>query len=109
MAEEPTLKSTQALRKVFKDSEKELRKRLREAERAWAIIHGLLYRVEFTFASMRMTKSASSLLGKKLSEIGTALAFKAELRTLEMGKTKIDRKTMKGVLDEIEASSEGAL
>ena len=94
------------LRKTFKEFEKELKKELREATEALAMTYGALYKCEFVFASIRMTKGALSLLGEKLSNIGTVLAFKAELMALEKGKKSIDKRTMKKVLDELEKCNE---
>lgn len=93
------------LRMTFKEFDKELRKSEREAIRALSMTFGVLYRGEVTFASIEMSKGALSLLGKKISEIGTVLAFRAELMALEKGKTSIDKRTMKAALDEIEEAA----
>lgn len=90
------------LRMSFKEFDKALRKSEREAIRSFAMTFGVLYRGEFTFASIEMSKGSLTLLGKKISEIGTALAFRAELMALEKGKTSIDKRTMKAALDELE-------
>jgi len=95
------------LRKSFKEIEKEFQKELREAREALALTHGALYKCEFIFASIRMTNGALSLLGEKLSDIGTVLAFKAELMALEKGKTSVDKRTMKAALDSLKEGMEG--
>jgi len=94
------------LRATFKEFDKELRKSRREAIRALAMTHGALYKCEFIFASIRMTDGALSLLGEKLSDIGTVLAFKAELLALEKGKKSIDKRTMKAALDSLKEGTE---
>ncbi len=91
-----------ALRQTLKEAEKEFRKEIREAENAWALTHGILYTCEFTIASIKLTDGAIKLLMNKLSNIGTALALKAELMTLDKGKKSVDKKTMKKVLDELD-------
>jgi len=95
------------LRKSFKEIGKEFQKELREAREALALTHGALYKCEFIFASIRMTNGALSLLGEKLSDIGTVLAFKAELMALEKGKTSVDKRTMKAALDSLKEGMEG--
>ncbi len=90
-----------SLRKTFKEFDKELQKSRREAEKALALTHGALYKCEFIFASIKMTDGALSLLGKKLRDIGTVLAFEAELLALEKGKKSIDKRTMKIILDRL--------
>ncbi len=92
-----------SLRELFKDSSKELQKSIREAEKAWAITHGIIYTGSYTFASIEMSKGALQLLAEKLSKIGVALALKAELLALEKGKKSIDKRIMKKVLDELES------
>lgn len=96
-----------SLRITMKEFDKELKKARREAVTAWALTYGTLYKGEFSFASIEMTKGALSLLGKKLSQIGTALALHAELLAVEKGKTKIDKKTMGIVLKELENEVQG--
>jgi len=95
-----------ALRKTFKEFDKELRKSRREAIKALAMTHGALYKCEFVFASIRMTDGALSLLGEKLSDIGTVLAFKAELMALEKGKKSVDKRIMKAALDSLKEGTE---
>ena len=75
---------------------------MREAEKAWAMAHGIIYTGSYTFASIKMSKGALQLLAEKLSTIGMALAFKAELLALEKGKTAIDKRMMEAVLKELE-------
>jgi len=100
------MSDTSALRQVFKEAQKDFRKEIREAENAWALTHGVLYTCQFTIASIKLTKGAMKLLMNKISKIGTVLAFKAELMALEKGKTSIDKKTMKKVLDALEKYEE---
>ena len=95
-----------ALRKTFKEITKEFQKELRESMKALAITHGALYKCEFIFASIKMTDGALSLLGEKLTKIGTVLAFKAEMMALEKGKKSIDKRTMKTILDSLEEGTE---
>ena len=95
------MSESRALRKTFKEFEKELQKELREATKALAMTYGALYKCEFIFASIKMTDGALSLLGEKLSSIGTVLAFKAELMALEKGKKSVDKRTMKAALDSL--------
>ncbi len=90
------------LRETLKDFDKELRKSRREAVRAWALTYATLYTGEFTFASIEMSQGALSLLGEKLSQIGTALALQAELLALEKRKKSINKKTMETVLNALE-------
>ena len=99
------MSDAESLRMTLKAFDKELRKSEREAIRALSMTFGVLYRGEFTFASIEMSKGALSLLGKKLSEIGMALAFRAELMALEKEKTSIDKRTMKAALDELEKAA----
>lgn len=94
------------LRKTFKELSKEFRKELREAREALAMTHGALYRCQFVFASIKMTDGALTLLGEKLRDIGTVLAFKAELMALEKGKKSIDKRTMKAILDSLGEGTE---
>ena len=96
------MSDAKSLRMTLKKFDKELRKSEREAIRALSMTFGVLYKGEFTFASIEMSKGALSLLGKKMSEIGTSLALRAELMALEKGKTSIDKRTMKAALDELE-------
>lgn len=100
------MSESRTLRNVFREAGKEFRKEMREAERALAMTHGMLYKGEFVFASIKMSEGALTLLGEKLRDIGTVLAFKAELMALEKGKTSIDKRIMKKVLDELEKGSE---
>ncbi len=95
------MSESRALRKTFKEITREFQKELREAEKALAMTHGALYKCEFIFASIKMTDGALSLLGQKLRDIGTVLAFKAELMALEKGKKSIDKRTMKAALDSL--------
>ncbi len=95
------MSESRALRETFKEFEKELQKELREATKALAMTYGALYKCEFIFASIKMTDGALSLLGEKLSSIGTVLAFKAELMVLEKGKKSVDKRTMKAALDSL--------
>lgn len=90
------------LRQIFKESNKEFQKEIREAEKAWAMTYGALYACTFTIASIKLTDGALKLLMNKLSKIGTGLAFRAELLALEKGKKSIDKRIMKTVLDELE-------
>ncbi len=96
------MSESHALRQIFKEAHKDFRKEIREAENAWALTHGVLYTCEFTIASIKLTKGAMKLLMTKIAQIGTVLAFKAELMALEKGKTSIDKKTMKKVLDALD-------
>ena len=89
------MSETRALRQALKETHKNFLKEIREAEKALAMTHGALYKCSFIFASIKMTDCALTLLGNKLRDIGTVLAFKAELMALEKGKTSIDKKTMK--------------
>lgn len=91
-----------SLRETFKKFDKELQKSIREAEKAWAITHGIIYTGSYTFASIGISKGALQLLAEKLSKIGVALALKAELLALEKGKKSIDKRTMKTILDSLE-------
>ena len=99
------MSDAKSYRLTLKEFDNELRKSRRESIRALSMALGVLYRGEFTFASIEMSKGALSLLGKKLSDIGTALAFRAELMALEKGKTSINKKTMKAILDELEEAA----
>ncbi len=100
------MSESRALRKTFKEVEKEFQKELREAEKALAMTHGALYRCQFVFASIKMTDGALALLGDKLRDIGTVLAFKAELMALEKGKKSVDKRIMKAALDSLKEGAE---
>ncbi len=91
-----------SLRKTFKEFDTELRKSRQEATKAFAMTFGALYSCTFTIASIKLTDGALLLLGNKLSKIGTVLAHEAELKAIEKGRTSIDKKTMKSILDELE-------
>jgi len=91
-----------SLRNTMKDFDKELKKTRREAKKALAMTYGALYKVEFLFASIEMSKGALTLLGEKLSQIGTVLALQAELLAIEKGRKSVNKKTMEIVLKELE-------
>ncbi len=95
------MSESRALRAIFKEFDKELRESRREAEKALAITFGSLYKCQFVFASIKMTDGALTLLGDKLRDIGTVLAFTAEVMALEKGKKSIDKRTMKAALDSL--------
>jgi len=99
------MSDAKSLRMTLKKFDKELRKSEREAIRALSMTFGVLYKGEFTFASIEMSKGALSLLGKKMSEIGTVIALRAELMALEKGKMSIDKRIMKAALDELEEAA----
>lgn len=100
------MSEARALRQVFKESHKKFRKEIRDAEKAWALTHGVLHTCEFTIVSIKISEGAIKLLMNKLSKIGSALAFKAELIVLEKGRNSIDKKTMKTILDSLEEGAE---
>jgi len=60
------MSESRTLRNVFREAGKEFRKEMREAERALAMTHGVLYKGEFVFASIKMSEGALTLLGEKL-------------------------------------------
>lgn len=100
------MNETRALRQVFKESHKKFRKEIRDAEKAWALTHGVLHTCQFTIVSIKISDGALKLLMNKLSKMGTALAFKAELLALEKGKKSIDKRTMKTILDSLDEGAE---
>lgn len=100
------MSETKARRQTLKESNKAFQKELRELVNAFAMTHGVLYSCKFVFASIKMTNGALTLLADKMRDLGTVLAFKAELLALEKGKTSIDKKTMKKVLDALESKDD---
>ena len=91
-----------SLRTTFKEFDKELQMSRRESEKAWAMTFGTLYTCTFTIASIKLTDGALKLLMNKLSQIGTCLAFRAELLALKNEKKSVDKRTMKTILDSLE-------